>query len=240
MSWPEKAYTLARVATKAAPKPPTRRWGPGSAGIVRLLIASEDPLTQVAMASAVGVSQPRASQVIKQLTELDAVRATPGGFVGRRARLLDLYLDRARPSTVEPDSYWYSTRPLLEQARHILDEAARAQAQLAFSADLGPDLLVPWRHPTVVVVYADSRLGLETAGLVRAEGRADASTIVRRTNDRTLLVPAPFWPRAVDGIPLVDPVQQWWDLIDLGGDDRREAADRLRRAILDRSIRTRS
>lgn len=204
---------------------------------MRLLVASEDPLTQVAMASAVGVSQPRASQVIKQLTALDAVRATPAGFVGRGARLLDLYLERARPSTVEPDAYWYSTRTILEQAHRIVDQTAREQAQVAFSADLGPDLLVPWRHPTVVVVYADSRLGLETAGLVRAEGRTDASIIVRRTNDRTLLVPAPFWPPAVDGIPLVDPVQQWWDLIDLGGDDRREAADRLRGAILDRSIR---
>lgn len=233
----EKAYTLAQVATKAAPQPPTRRWGPGSASIVRLLIASKDPLTQVAMASEVGVSQPRASQVIKQLTELGAVRATPAGFVGRRARLLDLYLDRTRPATVEPDSYWYSTRSLLEQAHHIVDEAARERIQVAFSADLGPDLLVPWRHPTVAVVYADSHLGLETAGLVRAEGRADASIIVRRTNDRTLLVPASLWPRAVDRIPLVDPVQQWWDLIDLGGDDRREAADRLRRAILDRARR---
>ncbi len=237
LPWTEKTYTVANVATQAAPKPPTRRWGPGSAGIVRLLIASEDPLTQVAMAAAVGVSQPRASQVIKQLTELDAVRATPAGFVGRRARLLDLYLDRSRPSTVEPESYWYSTRSLLEQAHRTVDAAADEQAQVAFSADLGPDLLVPWRHPTVAVVYADNRLALETAGLVRAEGRADASTIVRRTNDRTLFVPASFWPAAVDGIPLVDPVQQWWDLIDLGGDDRREAAERLRRAILDRSIR---
>lgn len=125
----------------------------------------------------------------------------------------------------------------MEQARRILDATASQKAQVVFSADLGPDLLVPWRHPTVVVVYADRRLGLEAAGLVRAEGSADTGTIVRRTNDRTLLVPAPFWPRAVEGIPLVDPVQQWWDLIDLGGDDRREAADRLRRALLDRSIR---
>lgn len=233
----EKTYTLASVATKAALRPPTRRWGPGTASIVRLLVASDAPLTQVGIAAEVGVSQPRASQVIKQLTEVDAVRATPAGFVGRRARLLDLYLDRARPSTVELDTYWYSTRSILEQAQRIVDAASSEQAQVAFSADIGPDLLVPWRHPTVAVVYADSRLGLETAGLVRAEGRADASTIVRRTNDRTLLVPAPFWPRAVGGIPLVDPVQQWWDLIDLGGDDRREAADRLRRAILDRSIR---
>lgn len=225
------------MATKAAPKPPARRWGPGSASIVRLLVASEEPLTQVAMAAAVGVSQPRASQVMKQLTELDAVRATPAGFVGRRARLLDLYLSRSRPSTVEPDSYWYSTRPIVEQAGRIIEAAAREQAQVAFSADLAPDLLAPWRHPTVVVVYTDTRLELVQAGLVRAEGRGDASTIVRWTNDRTLLAPAPDWLRAVDGIPLVDPVQQWWDLIDLGGDDRREAADRLRRAVLDRSIR---
>lgn len=191
----------------------------------------------MAIAAAVGVSQPRASQVIKQLTDLDAVRATSPGFVGRRARLLDLYLDRSRPVAVEPDAYWYGTRSVLEHARRIVDVADRVQAQVAFSADLGPDMLVPWRHPTVAVVYTGSRLELDEAGLVRAEGRADASVIVRRTNDRTLLVPMPSWPSAVDGIPLADPVQQWWDLYDLGGDDRREAADRLRRAILDRSIR---
>lgn len=40
----------------------------------------------------------------------------------------------------------------------------------------------------------------------------------------------------VDGIPLVDPVQQIWDLHDLGGEDRAEAADRLRRAVLDRAL----
>ena len=34
-----------------------------------------------------------------------------------------------------------------------------------------------------------------------------------------------------------DPVQQWRDLLDLGGDDRRDAAARLREAILDHSIR---
>ena len=101
-------------------------------------------------------------------------------------------------------------------------------------------VLVPWRHPTVAIVYTDSRLELDAAGLVQAEGRADASVLVRRTSDLTLFVPAPPWPAAVDGFPLVDPVQQWRDLIDLGGDDRREAADRLRRAILDRSFRSTS
>ena len=41
----------------------------------------------------------------------------------------------------------------------------------------------------------------------------------------------------VNGIPLTDPVQQSWDLIDLGGEDRVEAADRLRAAIAAHSPR---
>jgi len=32
-------------------------------------------------------------------------------------------------------------------------------------------------------------------------------------------------------------VQQWWDLRDLGSEDRAEAADRLRTAILERTMR---
>ena len=213
-----------------------RRWGAGTAAIARLLVAADAPLTGVAIAEAVGVSQPRASQVLKQLAEQQAVRATEHGYVGRPARLLDLYSRRARPLLVQPETYWYSTRPMAEQARRIVDARAHAARSIAFSADLAPDLLVPWRHPTLTVVYTAELLQLDTAGLVPAEGRADASVILRWTSDDTLLSPAAGWPSAVDDIPLTDPVQQWCDLLDLGGDDRREAADRLRRAILDRTI----
>jgi hypothetical protein len=137
---------------------------------------------------------------------------------------------------VVPETFWYSTRTLIEQAHRITDIARGAEVALAFSADVGPDLLVPWRHPTLAIVYADRDLPLDSAGLVPAESRVDASIIWRRTTDTTLLtVPAP-WPRTIEGVPLTDPVQQWWDLQDLGGEDRREAADRLRRAIIDKSI----
>ena len=72
--------------------------------------------------------------------------------------------------------------------------------------------------------------------MVRAEGRADASLLLRTTHDASLLRPSPPWPSAIDGIPLTDPVQQWRDLLELGGDDRREAAGRLRQAILDHTL----
>jgi hypothetical protein len=213
-----------------------RRWGAGTAAIARLLIASDSPLTGVAIAHAVGVTQPRVSQVITQLSAAFAVRATEDGYLGEAGNLLDLYLRRARPSSVALESYWYSTRSPVDQATRIVRFAHTTGADIAFSADLAPDLLVPWRHPTTTIVYASSELDLVPAGLVPAEGRAVASVIVRCTDDRTLLAPQGPWPASAEGFPLVDPTQQWWDLLDLGGEDRREAADRLRASILERTI----
>jgi hypothetical protein len=182
------------------------------------------------------VSQPRASQVLTRLADQRAVRSTEHGYVGQPDRLLDLYQSCARPRLVEPETYWYSTRPMAEQAGRIVDVAPVLAVPIAFSADFAPDLIVPWRHPTLTVLYAADHLQLRSAGLVPAEGRVDASIILRLTSDRTLISAVGGWPSAVDGLPITDPVQQWWDLLDLGGDDRRETADRLRRAIIDRTI----
>jgi hypothetical protein len=88
----------------------------------------------------------------------------------------------------------------------------------------------------LTIVYADRDLALDSAGLVPAEGRVNARIVWRRTSDATLLTTPEPWPPMVDHVPLADPVQQWWDLHDLGGEDRREAADRLRRAIIEKSI----
>jgi hypothetical protein len=224
------------MSTTAASRNVVRRWGAGTAAVVRLLIATDDPLTGVTIASMVGVTQPRASQILKQLTDHGAVTATPDGYFGEPATLLNLYAARARPHLVEPESYWYSTRPLAEQARRVLALASDRKVDMAFSADLAPDLIAPWRHPTVTIVYVSAPLPIEDAGLVPAEGRADASLIVRWTDDDGLLSPAEPWRVEVDGVPVTDPCQQWWDLLDLGGEDRAEAAARLRAAILERAI----
>lgn len=213
-----------------------RRWGAGTASVVRLLVASDQPLTGVAIASIVGVTQPRASQVLKQLADHEAVVATPDGYRGERGTLLDLYRARTRPHLVEPESYWYSTRPLPDQARRVHDLASDTGVTIAFSADLALDLVAPWRHPTVAIAYVSDPLPADRAGLVPAEGRADASLILRWTDDEGLLSPADPWRGEVDGLPIVDPCQQWWDLLDLGGEDRAEAADRLRTAILTRAL----
>jgi len=125
---------------------------------------------------------------------------------------------------------------LRDQIAGITDAAQGAGARVAFSADIGPDLLTPWRHPIMTIVYTDVVSERVMERLVPAEGSADASVIARWTRDPTMLTPSAGWPAAVDGVPLTDPVQQWYDLLELGGEDRHEAADRLRDAIQRRAL----
>ena len=226
------------MAKTAAAQRPARSWGAGTSAIARLLLAVEAPLTQVAIAEAVAVTQPRASQVLKRLTAQGVVRSGSGGYVvTRRARLLDLYREKSRPTLVRPEEAWYGTADLLDQVHSTIEFASVAKAVISVSADVGPDLLIPWRHPTIAILYITASLDLRAVRLVRAEGRGDATLLVWTTNDQSLLKPFGRWPTNVEGIPLADPVQQWRDLLDLGGDDRGEAATRLRRAILSHTIR---
>ncbi len=214
----------------------TRRWGAGTSAIVRALIATARPVTQVELATLVGVSQPRVSQVLKRLTEASVVISTSDGYIGRRSQLIDIYIDNHRPTIVGPEMPWYSLRSMRDQIDQLCTHATSSGIRVAVSADLAPDLVAPWRHPTLTVVYADQPLDLTAAGFVRAEGRVDATTVVRHTGDTTLLAAFEPWARVVDGIPVADPVQQIWDLHDLGGADRIEAANRLRATMLNGTV----
>jgi DNA-binding transcriptional regulator YdaS (Cro superfamily) len=214
----------------------TRRWGAGTSALVRALVAATKPVSQVELATLVGVSQPRVSQVLGRLRKSSAVTSTIEGYVGRREQLIDLYVRNHRPALVDGEVPWYSLRPMREQVDLLCVHATEIGTRVSVSADLAPDLLVPWRHPTLTIVYADDALDLTTAGFVRAEGRVDATTLVRHTSDTTLLAAFEPWPRRTDGLPLADPVQQIWDLHALGGADRVEAADRLAAAVLDGTL----
>jgi hypothetical protein len=205
---------------------------------VRALVAATSHLSQVELASLVGVSQPRVSQVLTRLSDAGAVKSTADGYVGQREQLINLYVADHRPALVEPDASWYSLQPMRAQVDLVCACARSASTRVAVSADLAPDLLAAWRHPTLTVVYTTQGLDLTPAGFVRAEGRVDATVLIRHTGDSRLLAAFEPWPMSVDDVPLADPVQQIWDLHDLGGEDRSQAADRLRQAVLGRALTT--
>lgn len=211
--------------------------GSGSLAIVRALIGSprgtDEEKGATALASQVGVSQPRASQVLHKLLELDLVTRSPNGqWSPNREALLDRFLSEYRgPGGSE--RYLYSLDPPNEVA--VCAAQHTEETSLAVSADVGPDLLLAWRRPSVVILYSRQLLDLDRLGLVDAQGRHDANVIVR-TPDDVSVFPTPLLIADMGGVevPLADPTQQVWDLQDLGGADRLEAAGRLREWLLNR------
>jgi hypothetical protein len=106
---------------------------------------------------------------------------------------------------------------------------------IAASADVGPDLILPWRRPSVVILYAKHAIDPSGLGLTQAQGRHDANVVMRAPQDRSVF-PTSALVAQVQGsdVLLADPIQQIWDLQDLGGADRIDAAGRLRQWLLER------
>jgi hypothetical protein len=132
------------------------------------------------------------------------------------------------------EQYYYS----LDSPVDIAIRAARDSTQtrpIVASADVGPDLILAWRRPSLVILYAKHAIDPSGLGLTEAQGRHDANVILRTPQDRSVF-PAPALVAQVHGsdVPLADPLQQIWDLQDLGGADRIEAAGRLRQWLLER------
>jgi DNA-binding transcriptional ArsR family regulator len=212
--------------------------GSGSLAIIRSLIAlprhTDEDSGATAIADQVGVSQPRASQVLHRLLDLKLVTRTPQRrWSPDREALLDRFVSEYRgPGGSE--RYLYSLDPPNEVAARAARQTSD-QTSLAVSADVGPDLLLGWRHPSVVILYTRQPPDLDRLGLVDAQGRHDANVIIRIPDD-TSVFPARLLVGEIGNaeVPLADPAQQIWDLQDLGGADRLEAAGRMRAWLLDR------
>jgi hypothetical protein len=227
-----------RTSAPAAPKRKTLPRGSGSFAVLRALIGGsggqdEEP-GATALAAQAGVSQPRASQILHQLHELELVgRSGHGRWEPRREALLDRFLAEY-PGPGGSEQYYYSLGSPVELAVR----AGRASTQgrpIVASADVGPDLILAWRRPSLVILYAKHAIDPAALGLTQAQGRHDADVILRTPQDRSVF-PAPALVARVQGsaVPLADPLQQIWDLQDLGGADRIEAAGRLRQWLLER------
>jgi hypothetical protein len=227
-----------RASTAPAPKQRSLPRGSGSYAVIRALVRfgggeGEEP-GATALAAQAGISQPRASQVLHQLRSLELADVSGHGrWKPRREALLDRFLAEY-PGPGGSEHYYYT----LDSPADVAVRAGQASTPgrpVAVSADVGPDLIVPWRRPSLVILYVRHAIDPSGLGLTDAQGRHDANVIMRTPEDRSVF-PLPALTGQIQGneIPLADPLQQIWDLQDLGGADRTEAAGRLREWVLER------
>ncbi|MBA2283103.1 MAG: hypothetical protein H0W25_17980 [Acidimicrobiia bacterium] len=228
--------------TTTTPRPKRKSLPQGSGGlaIIRALIrfgaGEEQEAGATALAAQAKVSQPRASQVLRQLHELKLIdNSGRGRLRPNREALLDRFLAEYRgPGGSE--QYLYSLDPPTDLAVRATSTRTGSPArQIVVSADVGPDLILAWRRPTTVVLYTTHEIDPDDLGLVEAQGSHDANVIVRIPEDRSVF-PVPELVADVRGVgvPLADPSQMIWDLQDLGGADRLEAAGMLHEWLLTR------
>jgi hypothetical protein len=233
---PGLLFRQRRLTTRPVPARRTLPRGSGSFAIIRALVRfsndADEDLTATTLATQAGVSQPRVSQVMRHLHNLKLVDKSPGGkWTPQRDALLDRFLTEY-PGPGGSEQYFYS----LESPTAVAVRAGRVSSDrypIVASADVGPDLIMPWRKPSLVVLYTKSAIDPADLKLVSARGSHDANVILRMPGDRSVFPSQALVARVQDDdVPLADPLQQIWDLNDLGGADRLEAAGRLREWLL--------
>jgi hypothetical protein len=235
---PGLLFRQRRTSTAPVSKRRSLPRGSGSYAVIRALVGSsggEDSTPgATALAARAGISQPRASQILHQLHDLQLVRISGHGrWEPQREALVDRFLGEY-PGPGGSEQYHYTLGSPVDVAVRAGRVSSPARP-IAVSADVGPDLIVPWRRPSLVILYARHAIDPAGLGLTDAQGRHDANVIMRNPEDRSVF-PMPVLAGQVQGneVPLADPLQQIWDLQDLGGADRVEAAGRLREWLLER------
>lgn len=227
-----------RASTAPVPKQRSLPRGSGSYAVIRALVGFNggegEELGATTLAAQAGISQPRASQVLHQLHNLELVDISGHGrWEPHREALLDRFLAEY-PGPGGSEHHYYTLDPPVDVAVRT-GRVSTPSRPIAVSADVGPDLIVPWRRPSLVILYARHAIDPSDLGLTDARGRHDANVIIRTPEDRSVFpVPALVGQVHEDEVPLADPLQQVWDLQDLSGEDRIEAAGRLREWVLER------
>lgn len=229
----------ARQRLSTTPPKPARPHiprGPGALAIIRFLIyqsTPDQPFGHEELSKIGGVSQPRATQVLSQLRDANLISGAGRDWFADREALLEAFLQQYQgPGGTE--IHLYSLDPPLKVAEDLVQWSEAQGRTVAISADVGPDLIASWRRPTHVVAYLREASPVSELNLAQAKSRDDANVILRVPDDISVFPERHQIEQVIDGfgITLADVSQMIWDLKDLGGSDREEAADNLRQWLL--------
>lgn len=176
----------------------------------RALLTGAPRNDQVRLAELAGTTQGSVSNALRQLPDEEDA-----------AKLFDK-LVTTYPGPGGQSFYWWSDRPVDEQAKQI---AARGAL---LSGDFAADAIAPWRVSERVVAYAKEPIDLASDGYVLTD-ESDYTALVTIPSDPTLWSTAAAWGK--EGV--VDPAIAAYDVLRTATTgDQDEAIDKLREHIV--------
>ncbi|SNT25733.1 hypothetical protein [Rhodococcoides kyotonense] len=216
------------TASVARGRKPWVRWA-----TERLLMLSDEPITQAEIAAALAVTQQSVSYVLR--AHRYARRAVDGWSIKDKRRQLDGYL-LEYPGPGGASAYWFQLGYSVQQA----DDATSFIAEMGMSAlrtgDAAADKYAPWRLPLTASIYSTEILDFTPAGFTPA-GIDEHTLRVTVPEDSTIWKTAAVASSITRRSDLVDPIVALYDVLRSPGADAAEAADRLRQAIIEGSWR---
>lgn len=216
---PDAAWRAQKSVDWRRRRNPWGRWA-----VMRALLRTDEPRSQVSLSKETGVSQPGVSKVLSAMNGLVVVPRLGWSVSDARALWDDFMAEY--PGTQGVTTYWYGLEPVAEQAKSVASAAAVRDLPVLRSGDSAADELAPWRIPARAIVYA--RAGIELAKLGFAEtSRSRATLEYTVPADHTIWATAEAWADGSNAAT-VDPVIAAWDVRRTGGPDVDEAVQRIR------------
>lgn len=200
-----------------APQRPRGRIPWGKYALMRALMRTDKPRTQVELAQETGITQASVSMMLQKLPD-HALRTQTGWVAVDRAAVWDAFLV-TYPGAARVKTYWYSRQTFWKQAQTLREVAL-------LSADGAADELAPWRSPEYLVAYADLPIDMTELGFSPATS-GEANIELAIPQDNTIFSTARAWGRGI-----VDPAIAAWDLAMVGGPAAGEAIAKLREFML--------
>lgn len=181
----------------------------------RVILAGAARSDQVRLAELAGVTQGSVSNALRTMPDTEDA----GGLFD------DLVSSYPGPGGQE--FYWWSDRPVNEQAKLLTARSA------LISGDFAADATAPWRVSERVVGYVREPIDLARDGFVLSD-ESDYTTLVTVPRDKTLWATAATWGQA----GVADPAIAAYDVLRTATTgDENEAVDKLREHVLRRQAR---
>lgn len=221
-------HELEASAPAPRQRPVTRRVAWYRWALERLLLISELPLRQTAIADVLGTSQQTVSNAARTLGAL--VVDDGSGLQAADKRLL---LQRWAEEYAGPGGQefgWFGLESTTDQVNQAVEVAELLDADPLVGGDVAADRLAPWKLPTRGRVYVKKPIDLSDDGFVPAP--VDEATLITCIPQDPTLWRLAAWGRAGSASSLADAALVYWDVLVSGDIDSAEAAERIERLLV--------